>query len=263
LCQAGCYGNAFNGSIPIPNPEGDQGLALISNLQVASYSGPSNYPGQGTSAVLTWDEMGGHVTSRTFTVTQTTNNPGDYVNPNSVITSYSAGSCTVEAANYPDNGGGREGPYNVTVTLSNSFGSSSSTITVSVTCFLGFVKLQTRGGPICASDIKIGMEMLQPNGSYSKVTKVKETPVTKFIPAEDARLFADPEEKMVVTSWHKIRFSDELEETKADVHPRLHEVFREMPFTVYNFQLDKFSDKIMIHDTDIIAESFIPINPMQ
>jgi hypothetical protein len=67
---------------------------------------------------------------------------------------------------------------------------------------------------------------------------------------------------MVVTAWHKIRFSDEAEEQKADEHPRLHEVFREMPFPVYHFHLEHYTHKIMIHDTDIIAESFVPINPV-
>ena len=95
----------------------------------------------------------------------------------------------------------------------------------------------TREGPVAARDIVVGMEMLQPDGSYSRVVKIASRVVTKYTRPADARLFADPSEKMVVTAWHKIRFSDEIEEKKADKHPRLHEVFRELPLPVYHLSL--------------------------
>ena len=43
-------------------------------------------------------------------------------------------------------------------------------------------------------------------------------------------------------------------------HPDLHEVYREFPFNVYNLELENESDMIMVHDTEIVAESYIANN---
>jgi hypothetical protein len=216
---------------------------LLSNLVVANLGEHS--------ADLTWTE-GPTVVSRTVEVFE----EGTQNIVEGGVTGGGAGEITVTGVGNSPPGWG---PYTVVVTVADSNGGTSTlSITVSITCFLGSTKLQTRSGAVMASDIVLGTELLQPDGSYSKVVNAKQSVVSKAVPAGDARLFADPEEKMIVTAWHKIRFADEKEEIKADTHPRLHEVFREMPFTVYHFELEKHSDKILVADTDIIAESFIP-----
>ena len=230
------YGRAYqqiSATILSPAPE-------ITSLYVNYYSDSNAY--------LVWTES--NVDTRSVSTEWLS---GDGGSNTPTITDLVAGSCTVTGV-YNDN-------YNVIITVSNTYASVSAAVVTSIPCFLGFVKLTTREGPVAAEDVTLGMEMLQPDGSYSTVTKVRSRIVTDKIPAKDSRLFADPSEKMVVTAWHKIRFSDEAEEQKADEHPRLHEVFREMPFPVYHFHLEHYTHKIMIHDTDIIAESFVPINP--
>ena len=230
------YGRAYqqiSATILSPAPE-------ITSLYVNYYSD--------SNAFLVWTES--NVDTRSVSTEWLS---GDGGSNTPTITDLVAGSCTVTGV-YNDN-------YNVIITVSNTYASVSAAVVTSIPCFLGFVKLTTREGPVAAEDVTLGMEMLQPDGSYSTVTKVRSRIVTDKIPAKDSRLFADPSEKMVVTAWHKIRFSDEAEEQKADEHPRLHEVFREMPFPVYHFHLEHYTHKIMIHDTDIIAESFVPINP--
>jgi hypothetical protein len=117
-------------------------------------------------------------------------------------------------------------------------------------------------GAIASESIEVGMEMLQPNGTFSRVLGIKVGTITHGgdITHND-RLFADDDEKMVVTYWHKVRFGDEVDEVKAGEHPKLHEVFREFPFDVYNFVLESYKDKLLVADTNIIAESFVPVNP--
>jgi len=225
-------GLAWSGSEITPVPQ-------LSNLTVASL-----FP---YSAGLTWTESG-TVTSRSVV----TYEYGTQTVVNGTVTGLIPGSCSIGGVGNSSPGWG---PYTATVTLTNSYGSVSASITVSITCFLGSTKLQTRNGSVCASDVVLGTELLQPDGSYSKVVKVRESTVSKSVPAGDARLFADESEKMIVTAWHKIRFADEKEEVKADIHPRLHEVFREMPFMVYHFELEDISHKILIANADIIAES--------
>ena len=216
-------------------------LPILSNLAVASIT---QY-----SADLIWNESG--ATTRSVV----TYEYGTLTVVEGTVSELIVGACTVTGVG--DNSPGW-GPYTAKITLTNSYGSTSASISVSISCFLGSTKLQTRSGAVPASEIVLGTELLQPDGSYSKVVKAKESVVSKAVPAGDARLFADPEEKMIVTAWHKIRFTDEKEEVKADVHPRLHEVFREMPFQVYHFELEDISHKILIADTVIIAESFSP-----
>ena len=235
--DAGAY---FSGSLP------DWtfiiiGAPSISNLAVASITQHS--------ADLIWNESG--ATSRSVV----TYEYGTLTVVTGTVSSLTAGACTVTGVGSNSPGWG---PYTAKITLTNSYGSTIASISVSISCFLGSTKLQTRSGAVPASEIVLGIELLQPDGSYSKVVKAKESVVSKAVPAGDARLFADPEEKMIVTAWHKIRFADEKEEVKADVHPRLHEVFREMPFQVYHFELEDISHKILIADTVIIAESFSP-----
>jgi hypothetical protein len=202
-------------------------------------------------ADLTWTE-GPTVTSRTVQVFE----QGTQNVVNGAVSGLTAGACTITGVGNNSPGWG---PYDVSITSITSNASNITlSITVSISCFLGSTKLQTRRGAVQASDITLGTELLQPDGSYSKVVNAKQSVVSKAVPAGDARLFADPDEKMIVSAWHKIRFADDKDEIKADVHPRLHEVFREMPFQVYHFELEDISHKILIADTDIIAESFSP-----
>jgi len=230
------YGRAtqtLSNTMPFPVP-------TITSLYVSYYNDSNAY--------LVWTES--NVDTRSVTTEWIS---GDGGSNTPTVADLTAGSCTITGV-YNDN-------YNVIITVSNAYASASAAVVTSIPCFLGFVKLQTRGGPVAAEDVTLGMEMLQPDGSYSTVMKTASRVVTEHTRPADARLFADPSEKMVVTSWHKIRFSDEAEEKKADEHPRLHEVFRELPFPVYHFHLEHYTHKILIHDTDIIAESFVPENP--
>ena len=196
---------------------------------------------------LNWSESG-PVGSRTVVFTSGTGTVG----------TISAGSVTLTDVS--------DGASTVVVTLLAPSGLSSplssGTININNPCFLGFVQLMTSLGAIAAKYIEVGMEMLQPNGTFSRVLAIKVGSVTHGGDiTQNDRLFADDDEKMVVTYWHKIRFDDEDEEVKAGEHPKLHEVFREFPFDVYNFVLESYKDKLLVADTNIIAESFVPVNP--
>ena len=225
-------------------------VPTITNLQ-GSYVNPppSSNP---TIATLTWDET--NVSSRSIIVLD--NSLADVTS--AALTTLLPGYAVVTYQNtHP------YGSYYVTITVSSGNASASAVITFSVSCFLGRVELQTRDGLLAAEKVVLGTEMLQPDGSYSKVVQVKKTTVTSQSANKDSRLFADDTEKLVVTSWHKVRFPDELVETKADEHPRLHEITQEYPFDVFHFQLEKFAHKILVSDTGIVSESFIPINPSE
>jgi hypothetical protein len=193
----------------------------------------------GTAAKLvTWVETG-HVTSRTVTAV------------NGTVTNVTRGSATVTVST---NG-------SVTVTIFNSFTNLSATATLSLLypCFLGFVKLTTSIGAIAIENIKIGYEILQPNGSYSRVKNVLVTPIGEYDDKNDTRLFSDESGKCVVTYWHRLSIGGGPEYRAVD-HPDLHEVYREFPFNVYNLELENESDMIMVHDTEIVAESYIANN---
>lgn len=225
-------------------------VPTITNLQ-GSYenSPPSSNP---TIATLTWNES--NVFSRSIIVLD--NSLADVTS--TALTTLLPGYAVVTYQSADP-----YGSYYVTITVNNEKASASAQISFSVSCFLGRVELQTRDGLLAAEKVGLGTEMLQPDGSYSKVVQVKKTTVTSQSANKDSRLFADDTEKLVVTSWHKIRFPDELVETKADEHPRLHEITQEYPFDVFHFQLEKFAHKILVSDTGIVSESFIPINPSE
>ena len=228
-------GNAtasINANIPLPT---------ISNLAILIGGGG------GLTAVLGWTETNTTSRSATCVVTSSpsTSVPG-------AISGLAAGACTITNQI-------TQGPYTVTITVTNSQGSTSSSINVSVGCFLGFVKVKTLDGPVAVEDIVVGTKILQPSGRYSNVVELKRMTVTDLFAEGDGRLYADSEEKMVVTYWHKVRFSDETEEVKAGDHPRLHQVFRPTPFDVFHIKLeDPINDKVLIYDTDITAEGFNP-----
>ena len=236
---------------PINYPQGNANgkkfelpLPTISNLIVATGGGG------GSTATLTWTEY--YTTTRSATCVKTSNSTP----VPAAISLLAAGSCTITNQV-------TQGPYTVTITVTNARGSTSASINVSVGCFLGFVKVKTLGGPVAVEDIQVGTKILQPSGRYSNVVELKRTTITDMFADGDGRLYADAEEKMVVTYWHKIRFSDETEEVKAGEHPRLHQVFRPTPFDVFHIKLeDPVHDKVLIHDTDITAESFVPVNPL-
>ena len=235
--------------IPINSPLGnangkkfDVPLPGIYNLVVATNNG--------SVATLTWSET--NTVSRSATCIKTS----DSTPVPAAISLLAAGSCTVTNQ-------GTQGPYTVTITVTNARGSASATINVSVGCFLGFVKVKTVDGPVAVEDVVVGTKILQPSGRYSNVVELKRTTITDMFADGDGRLYADAEEKMVVTYWHKVRFSDETEEVKAGEHPRLHQVFRPTPFDVFHIKLeDPVHDKVLIYDTDITAESFVPVNPL-
>jgi hypothetical protein len=211
----------------------------INNLVI--YSGGS--AGEST-AVLHWDET--NVTSRDISFTPSSPS----------VSNFSAGTVTLSHSS-------SDVTYAVTITVTNAAGSTSATINVTVGCFLGFVKVITLDGPVAVEDVVVGTKILQPTGKYSKVVELKRTTITDRLSDGDGRLYADAEEKMVVTYWHKVKFSDESEEVKAGEHPRLHQVFRPTPFDVFHIKLeDPVNDKVLIHDTDITAEGFIPVNPL-
>jgi len=228
-------GNANGKKYELPLPE-------IYNLVVATNNG--------STATLTWTET--NTVSRSATCVKTSNSTP----VPAAISLLAAGSCTITNQS-------TQGPYTVTITVTNARGSVSASINVSVGCFLGFVKVKTLDGPVAVEDIEVGTKILQPSGRYSNVVELKRTTITDMFADGDGRLYADAEEKMVVTYWHKIRFSDETEEVKAGEHPRLHQVFRPTPFDVFHIKLeDPVHDKVLIHDTDITAESFVPVNPL-
>jgi len=241
--------------IPINSPLGNANgkkssyappIPTISNLIIQSSDGPG-----GQTASLSWTETNTTSRSATCVVTASpsTSVPG-------ALSYLSAGFVLVTNQS-------TQGPYTVTITVTNSYGSASASINVTVGCFLGFVKVETLGGPVAIEDIVVGTKILQPSGRYSNVVELKRTTITDMFANGDGRLYADAEEKMVVTYWHKIRFSDETEEVKAGEHPRLHQVFRATPFDVFHIKLENpVHDKVLIHDTDITAESFIPVNPL-
>ena len=202
------------------------------------YSGPWH---------LTWTET--NVLSRSFTVTQ----GGDSYS--GLITEYHAGGCT-----FNDPRG--YGTYLITITVTGCDGQTdSASISISVPCFLGCVLLETKNGPMKVEDITVGSEMLQPDGSYSKVVEtMKNTIESDF--GNSSRLYGDASEKCIVTWWHKVRFSDEKEEVRAGEHPSMHRVHREYPFDVFHLKLEHpETDKLMVHDTDIIAEGFFRPEP--
>jgi hypothetical protein len=196
---------------------------------------------------LNWSESG-RVGSRTVVFTSGSGTVGTISAGTVTLTGVSVGNSTVVVTLFSPSG------------LSNT--GSVGTININNPCFLGFVRLMTRLGAIAAESIKVGMEMLQPNGTFSRVLGVKAATITHGgDTTQNDRLFANDDETMVVTYWHKIRFDDEEEEVKAGEHPKLHEVFREFPFDVYNFVLESYTDKLVVADTPIIAESFVPVNP--
>ena len=176
---------------------------------------------------------------------------------NMEISALISGSCTVTNDN---NAAG--GTYVLTIVGSNILGqSSSASINISVPCFIAGVLLVTREGPIVVEDLVIGSEMLQPNGTYSKVVAVKRSLLTESVPEEDRRLFADPEEKCIVTFWHKVSMGGD-DEVKAGEYTKFHEVFRNLPIEVFHIKLEKpVIDKLMVYDSDIVCEGFIPVNP--
>lgn len=226
----------FPGIVQLASPSAINNPLAVTNLVISTGAGTSQQ-------VLTWTEIGNVVSRVVISLTG-----------GITIVNQGVGSAELTLEN--------TGNVTIRITISDGSQSAYAEINLSNPCFLGRVKLLTSLGAIEAKDIKIGMEMIQPDNSKSKVMQVKRStvaaPGNNF---ENDRLFADAEEKMVVTYWHKIRFIDEEEEIKAGSHPKLHEVQEEFPFDVYNFALEHFTHKIMLADVPVIAESFVPVNP--
>ena len=224
---------------PGPGPVGGEtfvsycctGYPVLSALTTASSGGTS-------AKLVTWTESGA-VTSRTVTAV------------NGTVSNIGPGTATVTVA----------GNGSVTVTLFNTSSGRSATGTLSLAypCFLGFVQLMTDMGAVAIETIKVGVKMLQPNGSYSRVKRVLVTSVGEYDDKNDTRLFSDVSGKCVVTYWHRVSVAGGPEYRAVD-HPDLHEVYRQFPFKIYNLELENDSDMIMIHDTEIVAESYIANN---
>jgi hypothetical protein len=198
---------------------------------------------------ITWDEA--HVLSRSVTVGKS----GDSY-PSS-ISDLQAGSCTFTD---PNDG---SGSYEITITVTGCNGQTATAVQViGVPCFLGCVLLETKNGPVKIEDIAAGSEMLQPDGTYSKVVETTKTTIKNDF-GNSSRLYADESEKCIVTWWHKVRFSDETEEVRAGEHSRMHRVHREYPFDVFHLKLEHpDTDKILVHETEIIAEGFVRPEPI-
>lgn len=126
-------------------------------------------------------------------------------------------------------------------------------------CFLGFVKLSTSTGPVAIENIQPGTLMLQPNGTYSKAINISRSTVSA--PHRNTRLFSDESGKCVVTYWHRLRVGDQ-EEVRAIDNTLLHEVTRKFPFDIFNIELEEDIHKLMVADTEIVAEGLIYDNPL-
>jgi hypothetical protein len=172
------------------------------------------------------------------------------------VANFNQTSCTIN-----NDGGASAGSRSVTITITNGVFTASASINISVPCFIAGVLLVTRDGPVAVENLSIGQEMQQPDGTYSKVVEIKRSVLSESVPAEDRRLFADPEEKCIVTYWHKVSMGND-EEVKAGLYSKFHEVYRPLPTDVYHVKLEKpVFDKLLIYDSDIVAEGFIPVNP--
>ena len=125
-----------------------------------------------------------------------------------------------------------------------------------ISCFLGFVEFLTKNGYVAIENIQTGMEILQPDGSYSKVIELLKSVVTELSDVDDRRLFSDTSGKFVATYWHRVTI-DGVEARACD-HPALHEVTRPFPYNVYNLKLENEMDKLM--SSNIVAESYIADN---
>jgi len=194
---------------------------------------------------LNWSESG-PVGSRTVVFTSGSGTVGT-ISANSVtLTGVSVGASTVVVTLFAPSG------------LSSPL--STGTININNPCFLGFVQLMTSLGAIAIENIKAGFKMLQPNGSYSHVKNVIVTTVGEYDDKNDTRLFSDESGKCVVTYWHRLSIAGGPEYRAVD-HPDMHEVYRALPFKVYNLELENDSDVLMVHDTEIVAESYIIDNP--
>ena len=197
---------------------------------------------------ITWTET--NVLSRSIVVEKN----GDTY-PGS-ITEYHAGGCT-----FTDPNGGI-GTYTITITVTGCNGQTAYAVQqISVPCFLGCVVLETKNGPMKVEDVTVGTEMTQPDGTYSTVVDTVKTTIKNDF-GNSSHLYADDSEKCVVTWWHKLRFGDEKEELRAGEHSRMHRVHREYPFDVFHLKLEHpTTDKLLVHDTDIVTEGFVRPEP--
>jgi len=211
----------------------------ITNLSIVNGTGT---PDQ----TLEWTEAG--AVRRTVTLTPTIE--GDS------ISDIVSGSAKANLANNPTTR-----TLRVTLYSLNDVLTAYAEVNLSNPCFLGEVVVKTIEGPQQVKDLRIGSQLLQVDGSYSKIVDIKKSTVLHVQSDDNHRIFADSENKLMVTYWHKVRFLDEPEEIMAGQHLKLHEITKEFPFEVFNFVLDHYSHKILIHDSNIVAESFVPVNP--
>lgn len=212
---------------------------VITNLRIVSGDGSPNQS-------IEWDETG----AVRRTVTLTASSEGD------TITNIVQGSATAILVNsYPIR------TVRVTLYSLNDVFTAFADLNLSNPCFLGEVLIKTLVGPQQVKDLLIGSQLLQIDGSYSKIVDIKKSVISDVQSDNNHRIFADSDNKLMVTYWHKMRFLDEPEEIMAGEHLKLREIKKEFPFEVFNFVLDHYSHKILIHDSNIVAESFVPVNP--
>jgi hypothetical protein len=218
----------------------DNGPPFISNLSVA---GDTNGPFS-----ITWDQSNTTSVDITYTSTQPS------VTGTFSDTTLTSSTFTLDyLSSYPNT------DLDFTITLTNSHGSTTSNVTQNIYCFLGFVKLETSTGPVAIENIHPGTLMLQPNGTYSKAVRINKS--TACGPHRDTRLFADESGKCVVTYWHRLRVGDQ-EEVRAIDNTLLHEVTHEFPFDIFNIELEEGSHKLIVADTEIVAEGLIANHPL-
>ena len=144
--------------------------------------------------------------------------------------------------------------YSIYVTAENANGASVASYTLSVTCFMEDVMIQTSRGGIQAQNLLVGDLLLQPDGEYKRIEEVQVTQVNDSCKLMDRRIYADLSERIKVTHWHKLMWPGE-EMVYAGESAHMHEIFPQMPFTVYHFRLEEPTDHILVEGTDAILES--------
>jgi len=146
--------------------------------------------------------------------------------------------------------------YSIYVTAENANGASVASYTLSVTCFMEDVLIETSRGGIQAQNLLVGDLLLQPDGSFQEIQLVRVTEVSTNSKLMDRRIYSDGH-GVKVTHWHKLKWAEDAEIVYAGESIRMHEIFPEMPFNVYHFKLD---GEIKVQGSDAILESLHETN---
>ena len=155
--------------------------------------------------------------------------------------------------------------FSVTLTARNAWTGEETTSTLSfnVTCIHENVLLSTRSGPCRAGDVSVGTEMLQPDGSFSRVLRVVESTLAKGNLPHDRRLFADASGRVVVTPMHALAFGSAADALGSRMVPAcLHDAMEEvvapaLPTRVNHFELEHPAHVLGVAHTDAWLESLV------